>query len=206
MAYRELPHKHKPKTRDVQGLTTPGRILVINGSHKNMAFPCWYTIARPPVRTHPHSRLKHDHCGWPDPKRPDNSCQRSDFSNSPYQRCHRWDHSLGCCSLGYKTCEANCRHLLDMDHVVPIHLREEGYTSVEIATPTELPPGFTVAGWIDEDSDWIVRISIHTQLDEAVKEVYKMPYTALVLAPDRRDIVCMGEIVVLPGSYKYDWQ
>lgn len=68
MGYR-LPDRRA----QIFDIATKSDILVDNGTITRISIPCFYHRGkRPPVR---HSRMMHDHVGWPSPDSPDRSCQ-----------------------------------------------------------------------------------------------------------------------------------
>lgn len=187
---REHDHHHHHGRRTVQDTATLSTAFVQNGSKFRIAFPCWYCVVDPPVEAHCHSRAWHDHVGRPSPRHPDHVCQAWDFAHS-------------CCSFdrGKRECD-RCSRYVDMDRMVPIHLRREGYTSVKVALD-DPPAGLEATGRIDADRDWIVRIDVEASCEDAVKEKKEVPFTVFaegtVLGERVRDVVARGKIVVLPG-------
>lgn len=188
MAYRKI-EKEKPIKRVFQDITTQNVTLVQNGATAYLAVPCWYMEVRQPERVSPHDRDWHDHIGWPNPDRPDCSCQNA-YHVTPYLYSHieeGWEH------IG---------RYLDMSHMFPIHLLEEGYNSVEVAF-TNAPEGLTSSGYISDNDDWVVRFMIHPMCEAAIEDDYETSYTVFVTGTidgkPRRDIVAKGTLKILAG-------
>lgn len=190
MGYRIKEHKPKPPRRDVQGTTSPSTVFVQNGTTFEYAIPCWYLIAEEPVRAHCHSRQHHDHVGWPSPTKPDHICQDWELAHS----CHAHD-------SGHHHHD-HCHRYLDMEKLKPIHLSDEGYESVDVAFD-DAPDGLTATGYIDEDRDWVVRVTIDAMVADAIDKRIEIPYTVFVsgkvMEHYRRDAVSRGTMVILPG-------
>lgn len=190
MSYRiREPRRHQHR-RDVRDVATPSGVYVQNGATFNYAIPCWYLIAEEPRRAHCHSRAHHDHVGWPSPNHPDHICQHWDFAHS-------------CCSHehGKHVCD-HCSRFLDMGLLKPIHLRDEGYSEVEVAFDSP-PAGLIGSGEIDADDDWVVRVLLHPMCRDAVSEDVDVPYSVFVKGNvggrQRRDVVARGTLRILAG-------
>lgn len=215
MAYRRLePHKKEPN-RTMQDTTTPSRLFIDNGATADFAVPCWYAEMRPPVRATLHSRPWHDHLGWPNPDRPDRSCQNYDFAHHSCHKGHRIDvppfgsqlrHGAhGCGQCGH------CDDFIDLAEFFPIHLTAEGYTRVSVSF-VDRPEGLTYEAWIDPKDDWIVRVFFSANVDEAVREPQKCVFSVKVhrdggpspswKGGERADIVYRGEIVIIPTPWE----
>lgn len=191
MGYRIKEHRRPKPNRTLVDIATPAKVFVHNGTIAHLAFPCWYQEVHKPVKVHPHSKHYHDYRGWPGPGKPDHSCQL-------------WTPDLHCCKIGeHHECTPHCEHYISMDGVIPIHLRKEGYTDVKVTfqASDEQPSAIYATGIIDPEDDWIVRVSLDILDENAVYEpqVYKM--TVFANANDRRDIVALTELIVLPSGY-----
>lgn len=220
MAYRDdmEPRHHHHARRTVVDIATPVKLYAHNGTTADFAFPCWYQEVRKPIKAHLHNRPMHDHLGWPDPERPDHSCQL-------------WAPDLHRCMVGrHHTCPTHCEMYIDMDGISPIHLLDEGYTGASVAWATkrqdgdewiigEPPEGIDVEAWIDPDEDWVVRVFLDiddpTALDdpsmyrltvfankpaEDVESIRRPGVTTHV--PARSDIIALSELVILPSAYQ----
>jgi hypothetical protein len=84
--------------------------------------------------------------------------------------------------------------------MIPIHLTAEGYNDTEVVT-TDALEGLELGSWIDVEDDWIVRLSVKANIEEAIDKEVKVPFSLKVLAEDRVDPVAIGEIIILPASY-----
>ena len=193
MGYRlnEKP-KHQQR-RDVVDTASPSTVFVQNGTRFHYAIPCWYIVVEPPRKAHPHSRIHHDHVGWPSPNHPDHICQSWDFAHS-------------CCSFDrHKHKCDHCAHYLNSDKLIPIHLTREGYKNIEIAFDTP-PEGLVATGKIDEKKDWIIRVTIEANVAKAIKDKVEVPYTIFaegnIYGDQCRDVVSRGKIVIIPGPYE----
>lgn len=92
------------------------------------------------------------------------------------------------------------------DNVIPIYLTAEGYTRIEIVFD-DRPSGLEAIGRIDSAEDWVIRLDFSAKLDEAVVEKFINNFTifAYIEVDDeivKTDIVCRGQLTVLPGPYK----
>lgn len=196
MGYRLEDKKPREPRRDVQGAASPSTVFIQNGSILEYAIPCWYLIADAPVRSHCHSRDHHDHVGWPSPTHPDHICQDYEFAHG----CH---HAHSCHNHHIKGHHHDhCDRYLDMRKLHPIHLAKEGYEDIEIAFDNP-PYGLQAHGYIDEDRDWIVRITVDSLVTDAIENRVEIPYAVFasgnVMGHDRRDVVSRGVMVILPG-------
>ncbi len=198
MAYRQIERK-KTNHRVLQDFATKNVTMVQNGATAYLAIPCWYMEVRHPQHTHLHDREWHDHIGWPDPKRPDHSCQNA------YALRHGTPYV-------YDEEEAGWHHIgryLDMSSMFPIHLREEGYSDIDVAFANP-PEGLDGHGYIDPDDDWVARFVIHPMCPEAAGRDIDVEYAVFALgqtgayerslpAYDRRDVIARGTLRILAG-------
>lgn len=181
MGYRKHePHRHHK--HDIEDVATAGRILVTNGNHNTFAIPCYYYPT--PIKPHngPHCKDAHDHDGWPQPTKPDASCQPWEFWGYPIE--------------GYIP-----RHgPLQIKDVktIPIHLTEEGYTSASVAI-LDAPDGLEMAATIDPVDDWIVRVEIQADCEAAVYEEVHCRAAVRVTGPDRTDTLGVFKVIILPA-------
>ena len=193
MGYRHI-ERERPIRRVLQDTATRNRTFVQNGATAYLAVPCWYHEVRSPQHTHVHDREWHDHVGWPSPGHPDGSCQDAYLLNKgmggrpPYREAEGgWVHP---------------GRYLDFSQFAPIHLIEEGYGEVEVAFD-DPPAGLHGSGWIDGDSDWVVRFLIEPMCPSAVKEDVDVPYTVFVKGNvggrPRRDVVAKGTLRIVAG-------
>lgn len=188
MGYRrsEPPKRHR---RTMQETATRNRTYVQNGSTAELAIPCWYMEVLPPKPVSYHNVPLHDHIGWPDPYEPDHSCQYGDVAHHADAFEHGYD-------KGY------VRRLLDTRRLIPIHLEDEGYTSIEVAFANK-PTGLVGHGLIDEGEDWVVRLTFDVDCPDAIDERLVVPYTAVARGRmgnrNVRDLVAVGDLIILPG-------
>lgn len=199
MGYRTFGDRPAPPKRTMQDTATPAKVFVHNGCTADLAVPCWYQEIHPPVRMKPHDRPRHDHMGWPDPCRPDMSCQLYEpfEAGFPPEPCHT--HMGG---------HPPVRKLVDMSRVYPIHLssEDEGYSKARVSFVGD-HDGITATASIDADQDWIVRVRFEVRDANALEEPQTYRFTVFVDAEAtgklgaRSDIVCLGELVVLPAAY-----
>lgn len=188
MAYRERERK-RPIKRVLHDVATQNRTFVQNGATAHIAIPCWYVEVKRPERVFPHDREMHDHLGWPEPNRPDQSCQDAyHLSHLPW---------------AYHDQEQQWRKVnryLDMSKCIPIHLLEEGYSEVEVAFANP-PAGLGAEGAIDKEQDWVVRFSFFPMCEDAIEEDVDVPYTVFVLNREKemRDVVAKGVLRIVAG-------
>ena len=203
MGYRQLEHKPKPKRRTFHDTSTKNKIYIQNGITGYFAIPCWYNEIKHPIHTHLHNVDRHDHLGWPEPRRTDHSCQAAHrhhlhehHPEIPYDRHHHGWHAP--------------HRLLNMSKVFPIHLRKEGYKTISVALENA-PSGLTVTGEIenrqDEDGnwidDWIIRLSVTPKCRTVIDEDVDVKYTVFANGNfDGRDVTHMvtkGIIHIIAG-------
>lgn len=196
MGYRQLEHHHKHHRREIRETSTRNKIFIQNGTRAHFAIPCWYSEVLSPERLCIHDIDKHDHCGWPEPDRPDHSCQSAyhpyfhhpHHVSDPYNHCREgWDHP---------------KKILDMSQFIPIHLTEEGYTDIQVALEGA-PSGLSCTTSIDKLDDWIIRFEIIANCRDALKECVDVPYAIFASGrfEDRnvKHMVAKGMICVVPG-------
>ena len=93
-------------------------------------------------------------------------------------------------------CPPSCERFVDLGRLYPIHLREEGYESVKVEQQTGL---VTVTGSIDTDQDWVVRLSISSEVDMEVTKPQRTSAAVYVTrGDDTTDLVSLVKIIVLP--------
>ena len=204
MSYRINERPHPRPQRSVTDVATPVRLTVSNGTIAHFAFPCWYQEVHPPVPAHPHDHHRHDYEGWPAPSHPDHCCQL-------------WSPIRHMCSIGERhECSPHCEHYVDLGKVFPIHLSEEGYSSIQVSWATEdgvAPEGLDVVGWIDEDDDWVVRVTVSSEVPTALEKPQRARFSVFVCAGEqegvklksgmpRRDLVVLADLTVLPAGYQ----
>lgn len=197
MAYRKKEHDRHHHERDLYAPTTPSDIVVTNGGITKVAFPCWYYLPdewpHHPCHHHMH---EHDHHGWPNPDRPDWSCQIPDEVPYPHHH-HRW--------------------FIDLEHLVPLNLVDEGYTSVDMTLdtmyiPASVPGSVTATGEIDQVDTNLIRISIACYLDFHEwdpdhylirdKKPLMVPFTINAASEEKDDVVATGNLVIMPSHYE----
>lgn len=191
MSYRQLKPHHRGH-RVLQDTTTKNLTLVQNGATANLAIPCWYCCGDLPQHVRPHRVDCHDHIGWPNPEHPDHSCQDAhiDYIDSLVP-INRYDH--------HKRGWYPIRRHLDMSKFFPIHLKDEGYTSVDV-TFVNKPTGLVGSGTID---DYIVRFTLEPRCIAAIEEDIDVPYAVFVNGTlgkrKARDVVAKGVLRILAG-------
>lgn len=189
MAYRNEP-KPKCERRVIADATTRSFIYVDNGCTASIAIPCWYENISHPKRVMPHDRAQHDFVGQPTPESPDSVCQAKTYWG-------RADDVFG--DVDAPRTPVRC--MIDMDCMVPIHLLDEGYTSVNIAFE-DAPIGLSATGSIDKNEDWVVRVDIDAQCQQATKDNLSIPFTIFVsttIGKPMREVVAKGTLVILAG-------
>lgn len=171
MGYRGLKLPPKRPKRFVNNGSNKTQIFVANGTLVSYAFPCWY-CEKPQLIRAWHHMDAHDHYGWPDPRRPDKSCQ---IYKHPYD----------------DACD---------DKIFPIHLTEEGYDSVSVMF-LNAPEGLTGEATIDEHDDWVIRVSFNADVDEATEEPVFVPFSIIAnnSSTGAKDMALRGEVVILPA-------
>lgn len=207
--YRIDAPRPKPKRRTMQKTSTRGTVYVANGTTADLAIPCYYMEMHRPIPAEPHDRMRHDMLGWPTPDKPDSCCQEWDFANSC---CRRTPHM--------KCCPPHCENFVDMRGLLPIHLKDEGYTHFEIEM-TNPPTGLKADAYLDPDDDWIVRVRIIADVELSDRmDLGPFPATNIItqfsvfgvidgesreigaiLPGDRRDLIFNGSIVVIPTAH-----
>lgn len=183
-SYRIDAPRPPRKTRTMQDTITPGQVVVHNGTTASLAIPCFYQEMHRPVPAVPHDRMLHDMLGWPTPDHPDHSCQEWDFDR---HACRRTPHM--------KCDPPHCDRYVDMGALLPVHLAEEGYGQVEVELQT---PIVEASARIDEDQDWIVRVMLESELDMSVTTKRTTSMAVYVISDERRDMVALVRVVVLP--------
>lgn len=187
--YRIDAPRPRPRSRTMQDTVTPGTIVVQAGTTGHMAIPLFYQEVRPPVHAVPHDRMLHDTLGWPTPERPDHSCQEWDFDR---HCCRRTPH--------LKFCPPSCERFVDLGRLYPIHLKEEGYTGVDVECQTDL---VSVTAEIDEDQDWVIRLTVDSEVDMITTKKRQTSIAVYVKrGTDVRDLVTLVRVVVLPTAIK----
>lgn len=205
MGYRKLEKPKHHGHRTVQKTTTPATFYITNGEECRLAFPCWYKEVFPPMNVVPHCRDSHDHHGWPEPKHPDRSCQDHDFARFHHHGCHDATHTHGPASQHLLRKEGwyhfdHCGDYLDMNKLHPIHLTKEGYELVTIQVGEDID-GLAAKGWIDDKTDWVVRVWFKAN----VRDLEKPMHTKLAVRVhndelNKTDTVFLGRLVVLPAA------
>lgn len=190
MGYRKLEHRPKPKHRTFHDTSTKNKIYIQNGVTGYFAIPCWYNEMKHPLHTKIHNIDRHDHYGWPEPDRPDHSCQSAHRHHLeiPYDHCrHGWH---------------DTHRLIDMSQIFPIHLKAEGYKSISVALENA-PSGLTVNGSIDSTDDWVIRLSVTPKCKTVTDEDVDVKYTVFANGSfDGRDVshmVAKGVIHIIAG-------
>lgn len=182
MGYRK-PEPHRHHKHDIEDVATAGRILVTNGNVNTFAIPCYYYPT--PIKPHngPHCRDMHDHLGWPQPGHPDESCQDQEFFGYPVE--------------GYIP-KHGPKQIKDVK-TVPIHLSEEGYTAATVSLSNSAPAGLEMSASIDPQDDWIVRVQVSAECEEAVCEPVECRAAVRVTGPGRTDTLGVFKVIILPA-------
>lgn len=174
MAYRALKPdlKKAPGPRYVNNGATPAKIYVANGTAINYAFPVWY-VEIPNAIVAYHRIDRHDNWGWPNPMRVDKSCQ------------------IGPVSYTDPDGFAN---------IFPVHLTEEGYTSVDVFF-ADKANGVTATAAIDETDDWVIRVNFTASVPDVTYDQIDFPFSIVVNNPETgaKDMAMRGVLVVLPA-------
>lgn len=201
MSYRIHEHHLHKAHRTVENITTPMRVYTTNGTRADIAFPCFYQEIRKPIPAKHHDIHWHHHIGWPVYNHPDHICQMMYTPNM----------------CGFKGgCKA-CRHYLDARTIFPIHLiNDEHYNEYEVVfwTASGKVDGITATARVDAWEDWVVRVNFQTAIMNAIEHPMHYRFTVFAHAPaqpsadgkrtwpERRDVVGLGELVVLPSGYQ----
>lgn len=190
--YRIDAPRPKPKRRTLQKMSTRGTVYVADGTTASLAIPCYYMEMHRPIPAAPHDRMRHDMLGWPTPDKPDSCCQEWDFVNSC---CRRTPHM--------ECCPPHCEHFIDMRKLFPIHLKDEGYTSLEVEI-VDAPDGLVATAGLDPDDDWIVRVGIEANIgaDSFSDAMIARRFSVFAkTGTNKRDLVFNGTIVVTPTAH-----
>lgn len=216
MAYRQIEHHHHHENRTAQKLTTPARFYMTNGSTFDLGLPCWYKEIHPPIRARHHCRDWHDHAGQPDPMHPDHVCQDYDFASV---HCHgdpcdhgRYDYPDICgvrpghhpppyAPHHHDVPHRHAFNRIDMAKLIPIHLTEEGYKTVEVSFEPEIE-GLEAEAWIDEGDDWVIRIHFVAQIDMEEFKPMSTKFAVRVYNNDKTvcDVAAIAEVIVMPAA------
>lgn len=160
MGYRKQQDYCKPPEHKhvLNKVTEPTDICIVLGTDLHIALPCWYSEVKQPNPVCFHNRAKHDYLGWPDPDNPDNSCQDEDLRYDPRNHHHHKGN--------------HCRNPRPIKRTAPIHLKEEGYTSIEVITEYmegDSRVSLVGQGAIDKEDDWIIRVHLNATAKESSK-------------------------------------
>lgn len=212
MSYRIQHKPPKPPNRTMQDTTTGSRLYIENGATAYFAIPCFYEEVFPPVQTKLHSRMLHDHLGYPGPDgafgkgQDDHICQWWDFAKCSckkghphyaplHQRMPQFAHTMGLSNCG----KGKCKDFIDLDTFIPIHFIAEGYEEAWVDILNK-PEGLKAEAWIDPAKDWIIRVLFDAMVPEAMIENIKLRYTVRVSRIDgmreHRDTVSQGILTI----------
>ena len=191
MGYRTFKHEpHEPR-RTMQVTATPLRIYVPNSGTAYVKIPCFYQEVKPPMKMRPHNRPLDDHMGWPDPRRADGSCQLYEPFEAGIEPSHT---TMG----GHPPVSK----LLDMDGLIPIHFKDEGYRSLDIAWSKSNPTSGKPDGraFFDEEQDWVIYliVGVTDKSDPQEEAIYK--FSLWADGDPGLGLVTTGEIVLLPAA------
>lgn len=214
MGYRQLDKKPRHPRRDFVDTATRNKVFVQNGVLSHLAIPCWYLEIFRPRHAVLHSIDLHDHIGWPDPDHPDHSCQDAHHGNlhdHPHHRNypgHIHPNHPYHPNIHYHNGHWHDPHiLLDLSKTFPIHLKEEGYTTVDVVFK-DPPEGITASAFIDDTEDWVIRVDIDLNCEEAISDDIEVPYSIFVNGSFKdsktttrtmRNIVAKGILHILAG-------
>lgn len=207
MAYRQIEQHHHHHNRTAQKLVTPARFYITNGSTFDLGLPCWYREIHPPIRARHHCRDWHDHVGQPDPMHPDHVCQDYDFASV---HCHQPEHPEHGPRPGHHPPPYAPHHhdihrhafnRIDMAKLIPIHLLEEGYETVEVAFQPKIS-GLTAEAYIDEADDWVIRVHFVAQVDMEDFKPMSTKFAVRVYNGDKTDcdVAAIAEVIVMPAA------
>jgi len=193
MSYRHHEHKPPRVSRAATNTTTPIKLFMHNGTVADFAFPCWYQEVKPPLPARIHDKHTHDYQGWPSWKHPGHSCQ------------------LWIPEPGYHThipgeCQHWFRNYIDYKMVTPIHLLSdyEGYDDTGIVAWVGEHEGIEIAASVDPVEDWVVRLDVTANDPNALErpQAYKFSVFLDSNVTNRRDLVLLAELIVLPSAYE----
>lgn len=154
------------------------RFAVRNGATMKAKFRCYYI-----KKGKPHNPLFHDHVGWPQPTRPDGSCQMMVVRED------------GRCGLPTRR--------FMYSGLEEIHLDDEGYTEAFVTFEDDEYSAFlTDKAWIDKEYDNVVRVQIGTALPSFSDKPIDIRFTVFVQKENIIDAVAHGVLSVLPGRAK----
>lgn len=191
MGYRTFEHKPHEPQRTMQTTATPLKIYVPNSGNAYVKIPCFYQEIKPPTKMRPHNRPLDDHMGWPDPRRIDHSCQLYE----PFEAGVEPPHT----AMGGRP---PVRKLLDMDRLIPIHLKDEGYKELFVTWSKGNPTtGITnYYAVFDEEQDWVIdlMVSVLDEADPQEEATYK--FSLWIDGEYGQSLVTTGEIVLLPAA------
>ena len=179
---------------------------VVNNEVRMWSLPCFYLDVEKPIDWH--DRDFHNHIGWPQPTRPDASCQRNQFLPPPIFE------------------------YIDMDKAIPIHFfgQYEGYVdeygiyynynnafqlvwdAYDESGEAITPPNVVTEVKIREiPDDHIIDITFKPAIDQFAGEPKSFKFNLYISkwAPTdfdpsgfelmRKDLIVRGRLVVLPG-------
>ena len=90
-----------------------------------------------------------------------------------------------------------------MRRLFPIHLKDEGYTSFEVEI-VDAPDGLVATASLDPDDDWIIRVSIESDIGANSfwdKMIDRRISVFAKAGTNKRDLVFNGTIVVTPTAH-----
>ena len=100
-------------------------------------------------------------------------------------------------------CPPHCEHFIDMRKLFPIHLKDEGYTSFDVEI-VDAPDGLVATASLDPDDDWIIRVSIESDIgaNSFSNAMIDRRFSVFAKAGEnKRDLVFNGTIVVTPTAH-----
>ncbi len=151
------------------------RFAIRNGATFKTRFVCYYFT--PKKR---HDPLYHDHVGWPEPKRPDDSCQMLP-PRYPI--------------VGFPRPVIRTK-----DDLTPIKLQDEGYSGITVSVDEEYSEFLNAEAVLDEDDS--IRIFISTAFPEFKDKPIDVRFTVYAHNPTEHliDEVCHAILSVLPAN------
>ena len=69
-----------------------------------------------------------------------------------------------------------------------------------VAWAGKAPEGVVAEASIDPDQDWIVRVVFDVVSPEAVDHCVSRRFSVLAIEADRRDLVSVGELMIIPAA------
>lgn len=194
MSYRIGEHKPRPRHRGVVAITSLSTIDVINGQIADMAYPAWYIEEHPPKKVNGKIKPKHQKCYHFDPDH--HICLKTHNRHVCIEHC------------------LHCKHYIDMDKVIPIHLHEEYpddddkeltlTVNLEHTSSGLILPGLSASAKVrDYPNDHEIIVTVNAECPSAQDEMKSCKFSLALNYndPDEpvRSVLLNGKIRVWPA-------